>query len=843
MRSLGLAWTAHWVAVVVLVGARSALPPHEPLSAAVLLERSTRKSLRAAPAGVEEVAPAKVITLERNIAGLEADKKGLMVALRRLLKANQTEQQKTLLNALRLAKLEAKATAKNLTETELADKAQLAKLQNLQQGTEEKLVQEMSQLRGLQHKENSEEAALATLHKTDEGTNSKRSKLEAEVVKLKEQNAKLQEEKRGLEATVQKLWTVNASAGAKTTLKMLAAEEERLKVVDRTRQAEENQFAQEKSELERRLSEAAHKHEVDAQTVNALRGDNVQLRASLKDKTSLEAKALKEEASLETKAKAVEGLRERNKQLEAQLSNEQQKAAAELQAHHDSDHALQTKLDKEVKLNLQLQKANAELASESEKRKAEVETLKAAKDTDDNVYAQALTDLQQKVNKSEALVRQKDEDIKEVAARGMESYAKKWAKIEISLHERLAASEKDKHLLETKLADLSLAEKTRADELTKLSEMGSQMRALVKSYKIKLAYALDKENTEMLRVDKLEAENKALNAALEKEKELEPKVMKLEKEAEELKASNLHLQAAEKAARAEVEKMRKTSDRVAQDAVQVRKKLDFAVDQENTQMIAVNILQEQNKKLKDSLQNQTELQAALKQDEASLKLKDGTIQTLQSQQAKAEANFTILLRQLADQKWRNAQLQDQYNKERNTRQDFQNQYGTEMLALNVSQVENQKLKGQLQQAAEDEGDMMKVAKASQAKAAASDFFETQSDRMRADLTETRRKDQNIQRKNDELQETIVALAAQIRGLELEQKLQVTPKVDVVEEPMPPRRPVHLIPQKEVSPPNDLEKAKIDLSKLVSQLHNNNDDNVDKSSHRVDAIEMLEADDA
>jgi len=806
MRSPGLSWAAPWVALAVLGGAQGA-SLRTPLEASVLLETTAQTSLSAAflraTPGIEDVSPQKVATLEQEVAGLEADKKGLVIAVRRLLKANQTESQKQMLSALRAAKLQAEAAAKKLEDEEQADRAQLKKAKELQQGTEEKLVEEMGQVRGLQQKETSEEADLAALRKKDEDESNGIANLEAEEGKLKEQNAKLQEEKRGLEATVQKLWTSNASTGAKTMLKMLGAEAERLKVVSSTRQTEENQFAQEKNELSRRLSEAEHKHEADVQTANSLRADNLKLRLAFKNKASLEA---------ETHTKAVEDLQAQNKQLTGALSKQKFKEAAELKVAHDREAALQGKLDKDSALSEKLKKANAELLSASVELKAETEKLKAAKDADENIYAQALTDLQTKVNQSEALVRQKDDEIKEVSTRGMESYAKNYAKIQTSLEQKLAAEKKDNDSLEKKLADLSLAEKARADELAKLSENGNRMRALLTNQKQKLTYALDKENTEMLRVDKLEAEKTNLTAELQKAREFEPKLTKLQKEHEALKASNLKLEAGEKAARAQLVKMQEASQQVSQNVVQVRNKLDFAVDQENTQMIAVKILQSQNAKLKEALQNQTELQARLKREDAQNKEQEGSMMALEGQKVKAEANLTALLGQIATLKRANVQLQDEFDAERKKRQEAADQFGEESLALKMLQGQNQKLKEQLQRDSEDEAAMMNVVNVSRAKAAAAEMVETQGNVMRAEVAASRQKEEVLRHHNDQLQETIVSMAARIRELELEQKLTVTPKIEYVVKDEP--RPV----QREVSNPNNLEQQQVDLSNLVSQLH-------------------------
>jgi len=458
-----------------------------------------------------------------------------------------------------------------------------------------------------------------------------------------------------------------------------------------------------------------------------------------------------------------------------------------------------------------------------------------------------VTDLQQKLNKSEALVQQKDGELKELSVKAMEVYAKKGAKIQSAMQDKIAALEKEKHNLEMKLADLSLAEQKRADELAKLSSAGSKMRAMLKSEEQKLVYALGKENTEMVTVDKLEAENKADNAALEKAlgsiKELEPKNAKLEEEQKVLKASNLKLQASELSAREEVDKMWKTSEEAAQNAVQVRKKLDFAVDQENTQTMAVKMLQDENGKLKKFVQNQTELEAVMRQEEADVKEKDGTIKALQAQKAKAETNITALLAQLDEARSASSQLQDQVNKQITTRRDVAEQFETQSLALKALQGQNQKLKTQLQQAADNEADVMTVAKASQAKAAASDFFESQGDQMRAELAESRRKEEALLHKNDQLQETIVGMAAKVREVELEQKLTVAPKTEVKEEEVRDAEVEQLRTalseaKKPKESPN-LEGETKDLAQLVSQLHNSNEDDKPKPT-KFDDNQLSEA---
>lgn len=882
MRAVGLGFTALWATLTVLVDAASLRSQRSaPNSAEDSAQKSSSgASLRAPPIKVEDSAWEKVASLEKKIGGLEADKKGLVIAFRHLLKANQTQEQKKMLDALRLAKLETQATAKKLVATELTDAArlqkmqkeqqgteeqlvqklqqqtvQLKKLQKLQQGTEEKLVQEMGKLRNLQDKESSEEVTVSALRKSDISASSRRADLEDNVATLTKANAKLQEDKSGLEATVQKLWKANASASSKNMLKILGADEERLKVVDQTRQAEENQWAQEKSDLSQRLSEAEHKHEVDLQTVSNLRGDNLKLHAELKEKASFEARAESLQAQAKASLEAAEGFQEKNKQLEAALSKIKLKEEADLRVTIDNDNALHTKLEKEAEFNQQLLKANKELTTENEKMKAEVSKLGSAKETDENIYLQAVTDLQQKLNKSEALVQQKDKEIKEASARAIEVYAMKAAKIQTAMQDKIAALEKDKHNLEMKLADLSLAEQKRADELAKLSDAGSKMRAMLKKEELKLVYALDKENTEMVTVDKLEAENKADNAALEKAlgsvKELEPKVAKLEEEKKVLQASNFKLQASEESAREEVDRMKKTSEVATQNAFQMQKKLDFAVDQENTQTMAVQMLRDENSKLKKFVQNQTELEAVMRQEGADMKEKDGIIKVLQAQKVNAEANITALSALLDEARSVSSHYQDQINKQITTRRDVAEQYETQSLALKALQGQNEKLKSQLQQAADNEADMMTVAKASQAKAAASDFFESQGDQIRAELAESRRKEEALQHKNDQLQETIVSMAAKVREVEVEQKLQVAPKADVKEEEIRDAEVDQLKSalseakkQQESSdqaqePPNLAHETK-DLAQLVSQLHNSNEDADKQKAKQFDDNQLSEA---
>jgi len=463
-------------------------------------------------------------------------------------------------------------------------------------------------------------------------------------------------------------------------------------------------------------------------------------------------------------------------------------------------------------------------------RKAEMESLEAAKKNGENLFSQSLTELQQKLsevqqklNASEALLHEKDVEIQEATTRGMKHYVNSWESVQKSLRDKVTAAEGEKHELEEKLTSLAAAETQRGEELAKLSRDGKKMRELLEKQKRRLTFALEKENTEMLRGDKLEAENRDLQIALDSEKKLEPQLEELRQQAETLTASNGKLMASEKAARKELEQTKKAQEQATRSAKEVRSKFDFAVDQENTQMIAVKILQNENAELKEALRNATKMQVVLHRDEADLQRKESNIRLLDTENEKANVSISELHRQIDDLTRKNQLLQEQYEAEHSKSVSVADQLSTESLAVKVLQGQKQRLEHQLQQAADEEAEMAMTVKTTQAKATASEMFEEQSDQIRSDLSTTKHREDMLRRKNEELQETIVAMAARVREAEVAEKLQVAQKHTTSEDLDRPTA------KEDSSQPNELEKASSDLSVLVAQLRRNNEDNGEKKT--------------
>jgi len=786
------------------------------MEAITLLEETTRKSssaskLRGSSGAREDVVPEEVTALKQQITDLQADRKGLVLAVRRLLKANQTEAQKKMLDALRRAKLQAQAAEKKLADMQKTDGAQIIKLEKLQKDTEEQLRQkveevqkqkelgryptqnEVGNITELRSQLHTQEVGLDALQKKVDDAHSMSDKLQAQVDILKEQNSELEEEKTGLEDTVKKLWHVNAPSGAESVLKVLSQEEERLKVVDRTRASEEKQFAEERSELSQKLSDTERRY------------------------------------------KASEGLRAKNGHLAEALSKLQHKESDEVQAAQSTQSALQARLEKAETENQKLEEANQKLEAVNSQRKKEFEKLRASKDSDESVFVGQLTDLQKKVNDTEALVHQKEDAIKNVSARGMDFYVNKWQETEKALQGKIADEAKAKSRLEEKISDLSRASSKKDDELSNLSKEKTKLEKELETEKIKLSYAVDKENSEMASVDKLKAENVDLNAKLQKQKELELQLEKLKKHDEELQATNLELVASEKHDRDLLEQMQNQSGKVVQKALQEKSKLDFAVDQENTEMMAVKMLQSENKRLKDSLQDKTDLEAELKRLKAEETAKDANIEALKAQNSNTTKQLTTLTAQIEKLKILNGQLEDQYISERSKLGALADQESTESLALKVLQGENQKLKEELKKTVDDEANMAQELKENQAKAAAAEALETEHDQMRRELASLRLKEDALQRKNDELQETVAVVAAKSRDEQVVDKLRVAaqlPSKPVIQEATQSdvQRPVE---QEATESGDKLAKASMELDRLAEQLR----------SKQAKQAQMEEADDA
>jgi len=745
----------------------------------------------------DDSAPDDVETLKEEVTELQAEKKGLVFTVRRLLKANQTESQKKMLNALRGATKQEKAAEKKIIDMQSVDGAEISQLQKQKSEVEEKLKQK--------------EADLAALRERGDGGSLGTDKLVAEMAQLKQQNAQLQEEKKGLEGTVQKLWNGNAPAHMKSMLKVLDQEEERLKVVDETRQAEEKQFAQEKTELVKKLSDTESRYEMDEQVLKTLQGDNQWLRASLQNQSSLEAGA-----------KVGESLRDKNVQLEATLSKQgressndlqaaqaalskqSRKSSNDLQAAQTSLSALRARLETDEAEHQKLHNENQLLEAENRERQKEFQTMKAIKDSDENAFAQQLMDLQRKVNETDALVRNKDEEIANVSARGTNFYMNQWEKTQKTLQANIAAEREAKMLLTVKLAEVSRIESRKDEEITRLQKEKADMQQVLKLEQAKLMYAVDKENAEMQHADSLKADNKALGVTSQKEKELELELAKLRKYDEDLEASNTKLISDEKHEREEVQIMQQASSKAIQKVIEERKRMDFAVDQENTELLEVKILQGQNRKLKESLENQTDLEAELKQLNADRAAKDEAIKTLETQNGDANEKLKTLMGQMADLKNTNGLLEDQYIRERSKLVNIADHDTTESMALKVVEGENSYLKEQLNG---DEAQLTKSAKANQAKAANSETLETEGDQMKRELAALRQKEEDLEHKNGELQETITTMAAKNRD-------------DNINKFLYGAKPHSTPAQQESSQPDGLEKASFELSKLQAQLRKN-----------------------
>jgi len=308
-------------------------------------------------------------------------------------------------------------------------------------------------------------------------------------------------------------------------------------------------------------------------------------------------------------------------------------------------------------------------------------------------------------------------------------------------------------------------------------------------------------------VDKLNAENAKLAHSLEKQKQMQPQLAKLQAREETLQALNLQFMNSEKRDKDQLQKLNRTSREAGQVIVQEQSKLDFAVDQENTQMLAVKILQGENKRLRDALQNQTSMVAELRKLKSFEAGRGSTIEALKAQNAKSEDTISTLMGQMATLKRTNGLMQDQYLRERSKLGSIADEDSTQSLAFQVLQGENQKLTLELKSATDDEDQMAQVARMNQAKIAASDalaidagVMKRDSDQRKTNMAVLRQKEDALQRKNDELQDTIIAMTKRSRD---EKEV-----ADFIKEPQ------H---QEEVKQPEGLEEASQMLSKLEMQM--------------------------
>jgi len=815
-----------WAALVAYAQAQSdlALHPPSPVDTPASLKEDVRKTSSAgllpgsSGAGSDEVA-----TLKQQISGLRKDKKGLVIAVRRLLKANQTEAQHKMLSALRGAKLHALEAAKKSAAMEQADKMQIAKLQQLQHETDDKLKQQTAKLQtaelaslvrkeiaakkdaadaklqaavvaGFKAQLANDEAALVDLRKKGTGVDARTEELEAKVTQLKAQKVHFEDENMGLQSTVQKLWNVNASAEKASMLNMLAEEDKQLKALNATKVTQERQFAQEKNDLSWKLSDRELKLEVDAQAMDKLKRDNQQLH--------------------EDTATVVAGLKEQNKKLAVAILKERKKGTDAVQAAQKSVSGLKATILQDLARNERLQKENQNFASQSAQSSKDSEKTRLEKASVEHAFAQELIDLQRKVNETNALAQQKEAELQDVKKRGIQFFGKQWEKTEKSLKDKIVADERGNAVLEAKLADLTVAQKQKDTQIADLTTQDGAMHNLLKKEELKLSFAVDKENTEMAHVDKLEAESKELKAALQKEKQFEPRMVQLLKHDQDLQSENRRLVADEKNKADQLKALEETSGAAVQTIKQTQSKLDFAVDQENTEMLAVKILQGENQKLKETLQNQTELQAELVREQYEEKGKLVTIQNLNVQNSDADKTIFALKGQVAELTRTNGLLEDQYAAERTKMLSMADQDSTASLALKVLQGENQKLKRQLEQGAEEQAEMVEAAKQSQVKVSAAEDLVSNRDSLQRELASLHIQQDAMQLKNDQLKETVVSMAGKAHDGSLVRRYgpyNLSPRE--LRKPKPV--------QEDGGQINGLEQASSELSKLMTQLHDNN----------------------
>lgn len=705
--------------------------------------------------GTAGAVPEEVAALKKQIADLQNDKKGLVLAVRRLLKANRTEAQKKMLNALRVAKKEAQEAERRLNDTQTSDRERVTKLRKLERETEDKLKREKEAFDKLLRdvrKEHSEmklrnsdnldlkkqvatiaplrmqlakaEADLVARRNEGEAHDSERAKLKSEVSQLTVQVAELGMEKRGLESTIQKLWHLNAPKETQSMLKTLAQEEESLKVLNRSRQEDQQRYVQAKSDLSTKLEQ-----------------------------------------------------------------------------------------------NKRMQETSTKLAADNKQLREELEKMKASKDADENAFAEQLVDLQKKINDTEALLNRKNEEIKEASETGAKLYAEQSKKTHKTLQEQLAAEEKAKTLLEAKIMDLSDEAVKRKNELAAVLREKTNLAQQLSKEQEKLTYAVDKENSEMLIADKLSAEKSKLAAALQNQTELVSQLQKLKQQNDAFKALSSKLATEEKNEKDALEQAKREAGEAAQKVLQARSKLDFAVDRENTEMMAVRAVQSENKAIRMSLANQTQLETKAKKAEADVAAKNVQIDTLKSQNAEAKEKVTSLTEQVASLQQSNGMLKAQYIKERKKFLSLADQESTESLALKVLRGEKQTLTEQLKSTEDEEAQMAQAAKAAnEGKTASLETLETERFRTKRDMARLQQENIDLEHKNGELQETVAMMAAKGNKEQMARQLQDAgmPEND---EGSNSDGLLSVVRREEVEQPEGLQKASFELSKLEAQLKN------------------------
>merc|ERR1719160_130801 len=522
------------------------------------------------------------------------------------------------------------------------------------------------------------------------------AKLKSEVNQLTVQVEELGMEKRGLESTIQKLWHLNAPKETQSMLKTLAQEEESLKVLNRSRQEDQQRYVQAKSDLSTKLEQ-----------------------------------------------------------------------------------------------NKRMQETSTKLAADNKQLREELEKMKASKDADANAFAEQLVDLQKKINDTEALLNRKNEEIKEASERGAKLYAEQSKKTHKTLQEQLAAEEKAKTLLEAKIMDLSDEAVKRKNELAAVLREKTNLAQQLSKEQEKLTYAVDKENSEMLIADKLSAEKSKLATALKNQTELVSQLQKLKQQNDAFKALSSKLATEEKNEKDALEQAKREAAEAAQKVLEARSKLDFAVDRENTEMMAVRAGQSENKAIRMSLANQTQLETKAKKAEADVAAKNAQIDTLKAQYIKERKKFLTL----ADQE------------------------STESLALKVLRQEKQTLTEQLKSTEDEEAQMAQAAKAAnEGKTASLETLETERFRTKRDMARLQQENIDLEHKNGELQETVAMMAAKGNKEQMARQLQDAgmPEND---EGSNSEGLLSVVRREEVEQPEGLQKASFELSKLEAQLKN------------------------
>jgi len=847
-------WTYAAVCAAVLTFARAQSPkvkvhaptsPDAPGRETEVHKTSLRGSSGTSPEG-------EIAELKQQIIALKTDKKGLTIAVRRLLKANQTEAQKTMMTTLRRAKLKADEASKQLTDVESTDHAQIAKLEKESKEMQEKLNEEIVIADAIKHKDhadvaagskheadiqeqlkknaedmktqnfvvNQQEQQLAknaadmkqqaasitslraslddgksageALRKNGEMAGTEREKLHAEIEQMKDQNQRLEEETKGLQSTVSKLWNANPSMERTSLMKMLDEEGKQVKELNSNMAAEKTQFAQEKSDLSWKLTDAQLKQEGDRQALEKLTSENKKLKAD--------------------GAKTELDLKEQNKKLAVAILKERKKAAEEVQAAKKTLTKLQAQIKYDQFENHEAQLRVQKLTAATVQSKNAIDKMRLDKDSDEHVLAQELIDLQRKVNETNVIVAQKEDDLEKVKAKGKQFFSKQWDETEAVLKEHIASLENKTAIFQAKIADLTLAEKQKDSQISKFASQQADLRDVVKQQQVKLTYAVDKENTLMAHDDQLEAEKKSLRAALTKEQEIEPKMKEVLNKDDLLQTQNHRLVAAATADEEQLKKIKAAATVVSKKFDEQQSQLSFAVEQENTEMLAVKMLQGENQKLKEGLGNQTELQAQVQQVQYDAKAKVAQINVLNTNLSQSDAQIFALKEQVQDLTRARGALQDQYNSERTKVLGMADQDSTQSLALKVLQGENEKLKQQMQdqqvKSQEVESALSAATQDTQEKAAAASSLEDDKGSMQREMNALRVQQDALQVKNDQLQSTVVSMAAKRHDEDMAHKFDIAP-----------RQPVHV---EQVVVAGNLDDASANLDSLMSQLKGNNE---------------------